>query len=91
VGAAQRPSTIAGKDAPLIEAEAVASVRRLTARLPARLRDPLLLSASGDYTLNEIAEALRLPVGTVKWRIFEARKLLKAKLARLGYGNEQPR
>jgi RNA polymerase sigma factor (sigma-70 family) len=75
----------------LIEAEAVASARRLAARLPARLRDPLLLSASGDYTLNEIAEALRLPVGTVKWRIFEARKLLKAKLARLGYGNEQPR
>jgi RNA polymerase sigma factor (sigma-70 family) len=75
----------------LIEAEAGVAVRRLVAKLPARLRDPLLLSASGDYTMDEIAQALRLPVGTVKWRVFEARRLLKKKLAGLGYGNEQPR
>jgi RNA polymerase sigma factor (sigma-70 family) len=68
----------------LIEAEAGATVKRLVGRLPARLRDPLLLSASGDYTMDEIAQALRLPVGTVKWRVFEARRLLKKKLAGLG-------
>ena len=33
----------------------------------------------------EIAAMLNQPVGTVKWRVSEARRVLRAKLARLGF------
>lgn len=60
-------------------------VRRLVRALPAKLRDPLLLAGSGDYTYDEIAAMLDIPAGTAKWRVFEARRQLKARLQRLGY------
>ena len=31
---------------------------------------------------------LDAPVGTVKWRVAEARRVLKRKLAAMGYGDE---
>jgi RNA polymerase sigma-70 factor (ECF subfamily) len=61
-------------------------LRRLIRSLPTRLRDPLLLSANGEYSYEELSEILGLPTGTVKWRVSEARRLLRAKLARLGHG-----
>jgi RNA polymerase sigma-70 factor (ECF subfamily) len=61
-------------------------MRRLIRSLPARLRDPLLLSANGEYSYEELSEILGLPTGTVKWRVSEARRLLRAKLQRLGHG-----
>jgi RNA polymerase sigma-70 factor, ECF subfamily len=61
-------------------------VLRLIRSLPTRLRDPLLLSATGEYSYDELSEILGLPIGTVKWRVSEARRLLRAKLARLGHG-----
>jgi RNA polymerase sigma-70 factor (ECF subfamily) len=54
--------------------------------LPARLRDPFLLAASGEHRYEEIAAMLAIPLGTVKWRIAEARRVLKDKLRRLGFG-----
>ena len=53
--------------------------------LPPKLRDPLLLAGSGDYSYDEIAAMLAIPVGTVKWRVSEARKQLRVKLTRLGF------
>jgi RNA polymerase sigma-70 factor (ECF subfamily) len=62
------------------------AVRTLVAALPARLRDPLLLVGSGDYTYDEVAEMLGQPVGTVKWRVSDARRQLRTRLAHLGFG-----
>ena len=62
--------------------------RRLIGTLPARLRDALLLAGTGDYSYEEIAAVLGAPVGTVKWRVAEARRVLKRKLAALGYTRE---
>jgi len=45
-----------------------------------------LLAASGDHRYEEIATMLAIPIGTVKWRISEARRLTRAKLERLGHG-----
>jgi RNA polymerase sigma-70 factor (ECF subfamily) len=59
---------------------------RLVRSLSAKLRDPLLLIGSGDYSYDEVAAMLGIPVGTVKWRVSEARRQLRAKLERLGYG-----
>ena len=53
--------------------------------LPARLRDPFLLATAHQHRYDDIAEWLRLPVGTVKWRVFEARRILRDKLAALGH------
>lgn len=61
-------------------------VLRLIRSLPTRLRDPLLLSAGGRYSYAELSDILGVPTGTVKWRVSEARRLLRVKLARLGHG-----
>ena len=58
---------------------------RLVRSLSAKLRDPLLLIGSGDYSYDEVAAMLGIPVGTVKWRVSEARRQLREKLERLGY------
>jgi RNA polymerase sigma factor (sigma-70 family) len=63
-------------------------VRRLVGGLPERLRAPLLLAAGGDHTYEEMAVILGKRVGTVKWQVAEARRLLRERLARLGYGDE---
>jgi len=64
--------------------ELVRILARLVAALPRRLRDPLLLVASGEYRYEEVATLLGQPVGTTKWRVAEARRRLKDKLCRLG-------
>jgi RNA polymerase sigma-70 factor (ECF subfamily) len=54
-------------------------------RLPPKLRDALLLAQSGEYDYGTIAGMLATPVGTLKWRVSEARKKVRAQLAALGY------
>lgn len=53
---------------------------RALEELPEKLRLVLLLSAMDGYTIEEIASILGLPLGTVKSRIFVARKKLAEKL-----------
>jgi RNA polymerase sigma-70 factor (ECF subfamily) len=48
--------------------------------LPEKLRLVLLLSAMEGHTLDEVASLLSVPVGTVKSRLFFARKQLAEKL-----------
>jgi RNA polymerase sigma-70 factor, ECF subfamily len=48
--------------------------------LPERLRLVLLLSAMEDHTLEEVSALLSVPVGTVKSRMFFARRRLAEKL-----------
>src|SRR6202140_3860613 len=50
------------------------------AELPGKLRLVLLLAAMEGHTIDEIAAMLGIPVGTVKSRIFFARKQLAEKL-----------
>ena len=67
------------QDETLAAADLQRAVRKLIATLPRKLRDALLLAGSGDYTYEEMALMLGAPVGTVKWRVSEARRLLRAK------------
>lgn len=63
-------------------------LKQLIAVLPRKLRDALLLAGSGDYSYDEIGRMLKVPVGTVKWRVSEARRVLKQKLGALGYSHD---
>jgi len=56
-------------------------VRDAITRLSPTLRDTLLLAASGEHSYDEIAVMLGVPIGTVKWRVAEARRLLNKDLA----------
>ena len=56
-------------------------VRAEIAQLAPKLRDTLLLAATGEYRYEEIAVMLDIPLGTVKWRVAEARRKLQSRLA----------
>ena len=57
-----------------------AHLERALEELPEKLRLVLLLSAMEGHTIEEIASMLGVPLGTVKSRIFLARKKLAEKL-----------
>src|SRR5216684_7733344 len=57
-----------------------AHLDRALEELPEKLRLVLLLAAMEGHTIDEVAKLLGMPVGTVKSRIFVARKQLAEKL-----------
>ena len=59
------------------------------AELSESLRVTLVLAAVESLTYREIAEILEIPEGTVAWRVNEARKQLRARLAAGEKVNEQ--
>lgn len=71
--AADGPPSVAGPDA----AAEVAALWAAIDRLPDRLRQPLVLASIEGHTMQEVAALLELPDGTVKSRLFEARRQLK--------------
>ncbi|MGE0865310.1 MAG: RNA polymerase sigma factor [Vicinamibacterales bacterium] len=76
----------ASPDSLLMSRQLEAAIAQVIKALPRRLRDPFLLAASGDHRYEEIATLLDIPIGTVKWRISEARRLTRTKLERMGHG-----
>ncbi len=86
--AADPPARDESHEEGLIRADLAARVRRVVMALPPKFREVLLLAASGDHTLEQIGSILGIPTGTVKWRMSEGRRQLKARLTRLGIGHE---
>lgn len=82
------PSTDRSQEEQLVDDELHDTVKRLIGTLPRKLRDALLLAGSGEYSYEQIGRMLDIPLGTVKWRVAEARRVLKRKLAAKGYGHE---
>ena len=60
--------------------EAMIDIRKHVKRLPDEFRMPLVMLAVEGLTIPEIAAILEIPEGTVKSRIFYARKRLKEQL-----------
>lgn len=79
------PSPGRSQEARAVAAEQAEIVRRLVVALPEKYRVPLLLAATGDHTFEEMAATLRVPTGTLKWRVSEARRQLREKLRVMGY------
>ena len=83
----QLPSADRAPDAALDASRLQRDVRKLIRTLPRKLREALLLAGAGEHTYEEIGAMLGTPVGTVKWRVAEARRVLKRKLAAMGYAD----
>lgn len=81
------PAADPAPDAMLMSRELELAIGQVVRALPKKLRDPFLLAASGDHRYEEIALLLGIPLGTVKWRVSEARRMIRAKLERLGHGD----
>ena len=60
--------------------ERIMDVDRQVNRLPTEFKVPLMMLAVDGMTIPEIAEILEIPQGTVKSRVFYARKRLKSAL-----------
>ena len=82
------PSLSRSQEETYVDEELQRNVTRLIGTLPRKLRDALLLAGTGEHTYEQISQILGAPLGTVKWRVSEARRVLKKKLAALGYAYE---
>jgi RNA polymerase sigma-70 factor (ECF subfamily) len=69
----------------VLDQELHGHIRREISRLAPKFRDALLLASAGEHSYNDIAGTLGIPVGTLKWRVNEARRQLKGRLAEVGY------
>lgn len=65
-----------------LEDEARTTVEDAIGELPDKYREPLVLRHAAEMSYEEISEALELPLGTVKTRIFRAREALRTSLER---------
>jgi RNA polymerase sigma-70 factor, ECF subfamily len=75
----------ASPEAAAADAELRRAVRAAIRRLSPSLRDTFLLAQSGAYGYDEIAVMQHVPVGTVKWRVSEARRRIREALRRAGH------
>ena len=64
----------------VLKKEEALLVRQAVNRLPERLKIPTLLHYMEDLPLAEIAAVMKIPVGTVKSRLHQARKALEKEL-----------
>ena len=72
----------AGPEVAFLEGEARSEIERAIEDLPDKYREPLVLRHAAEMSYDEISEALELPLGTVKTRIFRAREALRTNLER---------
>ena len=73
-------STLVLQDSVAIQRERHAKLWTAIDGLPDRLRQVVVLAAINEHGLSEVASLLGLPEGTVKSRLFEARRILKGRL-----------
>jgi len=76
-------------EAAAVQQELQQAVHQAINGLTAKLRDTLVLAQSGQYSYEEIAAMVHAPVGTIKWRVSEARRLIKQRLRERGFGEQR--
>lgn len=82
------PETGQSPEQALVQSDLKLRVREAIRTLPPKYRDALLLATAGDHSFEEMASIMSVPVGTAKWRVSEARRQLRKKLAAMGYVDE---
>ena len=71
-----RPDSALDPEQQLVQRDTVARVRRALETLPAEFREAIVLRDIEGLSYKEIAEALRVPIGTVMSRISRGRERL---------------
>lgn len=66
-----------------LEAE---ELKRAVEHLPDKYRIPLILQYTFEMSLEGISKTERIPIGTVKSRLYQAKKLIKKEMEANGYG-----
>lgn len=64
----------------ILSKEETESVRAAVSRLPDKLRIVVLLFYMEDLSTAQVAEVMKIPVGTVLSRLYQARKVLRKEL-----------
>jgi len=82
------PDLAVAADQQLASAQMQQMLERLIAGLPEDLRSTLELSTIQELNSAEIAEVMKIPEGSVRTRLFRARKQLKEKLTVLPEGRK---
>lgn len=75
----------ASPDEHLLKEDERRAVQKTVAGLAEKYRLPIQLFYAADMSVQEIADIMRIPEGTVKSRMSKARSLLKKELEALGY------
>lgn len=69
-----------------IRRECASSTRQIINDLPEKIRVPLTLFYLFDCSVEQVAQIIKKPPGTVKSRLFKGRSLIKKRLEEMGYG-----
>jgi len=64
-------------DDSFVAQEEIHNIRKLVDALPDKLKIPIILYYTIEMSVPEIASTLELPIGTIKSRLFTARKLIE--------------
>jgi RNA polymerase sigma factor (sigma-70 family) len=78
------PAEVAGPEESDDHTEAIELMHEELAALPVAERDVLVLFYLEELSLVELAEVLNVPVGTIKSRLFRARRMLRQELVKKG-------
>lgn len=73
----------------VLRKELYSLIRMETAALPEKFRIVVHMFYTLEMSVEEIAGVMHIPKGTVKSRLYKARKRLKEKLEANGYGEEE--
>lgn len=77
--------TVNSPESYMIQMDISNAVQQIVTNLPEMYRMPIHLYYSANMSVQEIAQVLHIPEGTVKSRMNKARRLLKIELEVLGY------
>lgn len=81
LGSAPGPGELGNPELLLLEATGVEELRAALGDLPADLREVVTMAWLHELPYEEISQVVGVPVGTVKSRVFRARRLLRERLA----------
>jgi len=84
----ERISDFSNPEEDLLTEELKKYVRIFVDALPNKLRTVIILREVEDYSYEEIAEILNIPIGTVRSRLFNARQFIKQRLIKQGLADE---
>ena len=87
VDAQSRSGTTRSPEEMVVERVQIEAIRDAIGQLPDEYRDTVLLADLNDFSYEEIAETLTIPIGTVRSRLSRGRRLVQKALWSYGRDN----